>query len=89
MFERFIDFKIDNQSIINLINNSINHAKSKHINIQYHYVREQIEKENLKLIYININDIIISDLTKNLTKNKFKKYIIMLKLIKLNVFEKI
>ena len=69
--------------------NSINHAKSKHINIQYHYVREQIEKENLKLIYININDMIIDDLTKTLTKNKFKRYVIMLKLIKSNVFEEI
>ena len=88
-FEKFIDLKVDDQSIIKLINNFINHAKSKHIIIQYHYVREQIEKEDLKLIYININDMIVDDLTKTLTKNKFKKYVIMLKLIKSSAFEEI
>ena len=36
-FEESIDLKIDNQSNIKLTNNSISHAKSKHIGIQYHY----------------------------------------------------
>ena len=87
--EEFIDLKVDNQSIIKLINNSINHAKSKHIFIQYYYVREQIEKKNLKLIYINIHDMMIDDLTKTLTKNKFKKYVNMLRLIKSRVCERV
>ena len=88
-FEKFIDFKVDNQSIIKLVNNSINHAKSKRISIQYHYVREQIEKKNLKLIYINTHNMMIDDLTKTLTKNKFKKYVNMLRLIKSRACEKV
>ena len=85
--EESIDLKVDNQSVIKLANNSVNHAKSKHIAIQYHYVREQIEKEDLKLTYININDMVVDGLTKALTKNKFKGYVTMLRLIKSGAFE--
>ena len=81
-FEEPIDLRVDNQSAIKLANNSISHAKSKHISIQYHYVREQIEKRELKLIYISTHDMVADGLTKALTKNKFKGYVNMLRLTK-------
>ena len=80
--KNFIELRANNQSAIKLVNNLISHVKFKHYFIQYHYVREQVTKENLKLEYININDMIVDELTKALKKNKFQGFVKMLRLIK-------
>ena len=70
----------DNQSVIALIKNSVNHRRIRYINVSYYFVRELIVNEILKYNYISTKEIMIDDLTKSLTLKKFAEFIIMLKL---------
>ena len=60
--------RADNQSIIALINNSDNHKRTKHIFIQYHYVRELMKNKQINFIYFFIVDMLIDDLIKSLKR---------------------
>ncbi|RVE43631.1 hypothetical protein evm_011715 [Chilo suppressalis] len=42
----------DNNGCISIANNPINHKRTKHIDIKYHFSREQIEKNVITLNYI-------------------------------------
>ena len=57
----------DNQGALALIKNSEHHSRTKHIDVQYHYVREVTEDDLIKPSYVPINEMIADILTK-LTK---------------------
>ena len=40
-----VDLRADNQNAIKLVNNSFNHARTKHISIQFHYVWELMKND--------------------------------------------
>ena len=40
---------VDNQGAINLAKNPVNHQRSKHIDIKYHFIRSEIQKGNVRL----------------------------------------
>ena len=40
---------VDNQGAINLAKNPVNHQRSKHIDIKYHFIRSDIQKGNVRL----------------------------------------
>ena len=61
----------DNQDAIALAKNLQAHARSKHINIQWHYQREKIEDGSVELRYIPTDQQIADGLTKPLSKDKF------------------
>jgi len=42
----------DNQGCIALSENPVNHQRSKHIDIKYHFTRERVESEDVKLVYV-------------------------------------
>ena len=65
----------DNKSAIDLSKNPEYYARSKHIDIQYHYVRDCIEKDLFKLQYISTNDQLADALTKALDINTYKRFI--------------
>jgi|SRR5579862_3737471 len=54
----------DSQSIIALPQNPEHHARTKHIDIQYHFIRNCVKDERLKLEYCSIEDMIADGLTK-------------------------
>jgi hypothetical protein len=64
----------DNQSAIKLTHNPIYHARSKHIEIQHHFVREKIESKEIGLIFCNTNDDVVDIFTKPLGKLKFEVF---------------
>ena len=43
---------IDNQSAIQLVKNPVFHGRTKHIEIQYHFIREKYENKNIDVVYI-------------------------------------
>ena len=43
----------DNNNAINISKNHVMHAKTKHIAIKYHYVRELVEDKEVKMEYVN------------------------------------
>lgn len=42
---------VDNKSIIDLVNHLMCHGRSKHIEMRYHFLSDQVNKEKLKLEY--------------------------------------
>ena len=63
---------------IKLVNNPVNHPRAKHIDIQYHKVRELILDAVLKLHYIETSKMVADVLTKPLTLIKYEYFITML-----------
>ncbi len=70
----------DNQSIIILIKNSQFHARIKHIDIQIHFIRKKVIEDFIDLVYVFIDQMIVDDLTKSLTKDKFVQFRVALKI---------
>jgi len=60
----------DNQGAIALANNPEYHARTKHIDIQYHFVRECVENGDIKLEYCPTADMVADALTKVLPKER-------------------
>ena len=42
----------DNQSCIKLVDNPVLHAKTKHIDIQHHFIREQVKAQATIVSYV-------------------------------------
>lgn len=59
---------LDNQSVIALIKNPKFHARNKHIDIQIHFVRKQMQVEEFKVEHCNIQNMISNIFTKVLSR---------------------
>jgi len=60
----------DNQRAIALAHNSEYHARTKHIDVQYHFVRECVEMSKVKLIYCSTEEMVADAFTKPLAKDR-------------------
>jgi hypothetical protein len=60
----------DNQGSIAMAENPVHHSKAKHIDIRYHFVRELVEDNKIKLQYVRSADNTADILTKPLEKTK-------------------
>ena len=56
----------DNQATICLSKNPQSLGKSKHIDIRYHFIREEVSKGTIEVKYCPTNDMIADILTKGL-----------------------
>ena len=61
----------DNQGAVAFTKNPESHARSKHIDIQWHYQREKVADGSVTLNYVPTSEQIADGLTKPLTKEKF------------------
>ena len=61
----------DNTSAINISNNLVMHSKTKHIAIKYHFLRELVQDNELRLQYVNTKEQIADIFTKPLPKDAF------------------
>jgi hypothetical protein len=64
----------DNQSCINMMENPVFHDKSKHIEIQYHYIRDMVQRGAVKLQYVGTNENVADVFTKLLSRVKFEYF---------------
>ena len=46
----------DSQSAIMLAKKSVFHAKTKHIDVKYHFIRDMLEDKLLELVKVHTND---------------------------------
>jgi len=60
----------DNQSAIDLSQSEAYRPRTKHIDIRYHHIRDQIERKVIKLEYLNTEKMIADALTKPVTTDK-------------------
>jgi hypothetical protein len=65
----------DNQGSIALAKNPTFHARTKHIDIQYHFIRHHIEAENIFLQYCPTEDMTADPLTKGLARPAHERHI--------------
>jgi hypothetical protein len=62
----------DNHSYINMTENLMFHDKSKHIEIQYHYICDMVQMGAIKLQYVGTNEQVLDVLTKSLSRVNFE-----------------
>ena len=55
-----------NKSTINIANNSIQHDRTKHIEIDRFFIKEKLDNGILKLIYVSIEHQVVDCITKGL-----------------------
>ena len=61
----------DSQSAIFLAKNPAYHSNTKHIDVQYHFVRDMIEDKKVLLVKVDTLKNIVDALTKSMSSEKF------------------
>src|SRR5271168_2333146 len=64
----------DNQGAIRLSKDSTFHARTKHIDIHFHFIRQTVSSGNVSLKYCPTSDMIADIFTKSLAHVKFAKF---------------
>eukprot|EP00253_Pinus_taeda_P033414 PITA_33414 len=67
-----ISILCDNTSAISISKNPVMHSKTKHIPIKYHFLREQVLEQNVKLEYVPSKEQVADILTKPLPRETFE-----------------
>ncbi|GJX17106.1 putative ribonuclease H-like domain-containing protein [Tanacetum coccineum] len=62
---------IDNESTISVIKNPVAHSRTKHIEIQFHFIRDCYEKRLIEVIKIHIDSNVADLLTKGFDVTRF------------------
>ena len=68
----------DNLSSIQLAWNPVLHARRKHIEVHYHFVRERVLAGDIDLVYVRTDEQVADIFTKALGAEKLKKFRAML-----------
>jgi len=64
----------DNLGCIALVNNLVSYSQAKHIDIKYHFIREKIECQEIKLDYMSTKNMLADIFTKALPRETFEKF---------------
>nr|GEV80391.1 retrovirus-related Pol polyprotein from transposon TNT 1-94 [Tanacetum cinerariifolium] len=67
-----ISMYCDNKSAIALFCNNVQHSRSKHINIKYHFIKEQIENGVIELYFVNTEYQLADIFTKALGRERIE-----------------
>ena len=62
-----------NQAATTLARNHVDHARTKHKDICYYFIREGIQNGSIHLKYVTANKMVADILTKPLPKHRFEK----------------
>jgi hypothetical protein len=68
----------DNQSVIALTKDHQYHARTKHIDVRFHFIRWIIEQGAVRLVYCPTEDMVADTLTKALPSSKVKHFAVEL-----------
>ncbi len=75
----------DNISSILLANNLVYHARTKHIEVHYHFIREKVLAKEINLIHVNTKNQVANIFTKALGTYKLKKFRKMLGVLEVDL----
>ncbi|GJX45592.1 hypothetical protein Tco_0262268 [Tanacetum coccineum] len=74
----------DNTSAIAILNNSVLHSRTKHIDIRYHFIRDHILKGDIELHFIPTQYQLADIFTKPLDEPTFKRLIVELGMLNID-----
>ncbi|KAD7116621.1 hypothetical protein E3N88_03889 [Mikania micrantha] len=83
--EERVMLKVDNQSALALMKNPVFHGRSKHIDARYHFIRECVERNQIKVEHVKGTEQKADILTKALPRQKHAEMKKELKLEELQV----
>jgi Reverse transcriptase (RNA-dependent DNA polymerase) len=63
----------DNQGAISLAKNPTHHAKTKHVDVQLHFIRDHVEKGTINIEYCPTDDMLADLMTKGLPRERHEK----------------
>ena len=66
----------DNQGTIALTRNPEYHARTKHIDIQFHFIRQHVESATIELLYCPTHEMTADIFTKPLPRPQFEKHVL-------------
>lgn len=80
MINHRMTLKNDNMGAEQLSQNPQHHARTKHIEIRHHWIRDAVKDHSIQLLHVDTNDNVADGLTKPLAKPKFETFIQQLSL---------
>jgi hypothetical protein len=63
----------DNKSAIRMADNPVEHRRTKHIDIQYHFLRDHQQKGDMEIAYVSTHNQLANIFTKPLDEKTFSK----------------
>jgi hypothetical protein len=63
----------DNESAIRMADNLVEHSRTKHIDIRYHFLRDHQQKVDIKIAYVSTHNQLADIFTKPLDEKTFSK----------------
>jgi len=72
MFEEPVTIFYDNLSAISISKNPVLHSNKKHISIKFHFLREKVNENEVRLEFFSSKDHIADVFTKPLPKDTFE-----------------
>jgi hypothetical protein len=68
-----VPLQCDNESAIRMADNPIEHSRTKHIDIRYHFLRDHQQRGDIEIAYVSTHNQLADIFTKPLDKNTFSK----------------
>ena len=72
--EKCFDLCIDNKSAIEISRNPVHHGRTKHIDVQFHFIKKCVEEGKVFLRYIRTEEQVADFFTKSLGISKFCEF---------------
>jgi transposase InsO family protein len=66
-----VPVNVDNQAAIHMATNASDSARTKHIDVCYHFLRDKVAKREIRTVYVSTNDNLADLFTKPLPESKF------------------
>jgi hypothetical protein len=63
----------DNESAIRMVDNPVEHNRTKHVDIRYHFFRDHKQRGHIEIAYVNTKDQLADIFTKPLDEKTFSK----------------
>jgi hypothetical protein len=71
LVEQVVRIECNSQSAIFLVKNLTYHSKTKHIDVQYHFVRDMVEDKVVLLMKVDTLENVVDSLKKSVKTDKF------------------
>ena len=81
MKQEHVKLRCDSQSAIHLAKNQVHHARTKHIDVRYHFVRHVVKEGSISLTKVHTDENPTDMLTKVVTGGKFQHCLDLLNIL--------